>query len=104
MEPVEYFESAKYSIVFKKGTLKDLFRFQQEIVAFIVIDKDLRLEKYLNKTILPLLKKLLNCFISQYNGCNLTKTGQFESFKETIDKIFSTGTLTLEEKVVSLLT
>ncbi|UCC20982.1 MAG: hypothetical protein JSV62_06780 [Promethearchaeota archaeon] len=102
MEPVEYFESDKYSIVFKKGMIKDLFRDEQEIVAFIVIDKDPRLEKFLKKTILPLLEKLLRKFIIQFNGCNLTKVGQFEPFKTTINKIFGTGTQTLEEKVVSL--
>jgi len=104
MEPVEYFESDKYSIVFKKGLIKDLFRDVQEIVAFIVIDKDYRLEKYLHKTILPLLEKLLKKFVSQYDGCNLTKVGQFEPFKRILNKIFGTGTQTLEEKVISLLT
>jgi len=102
MEPVEYFESDKYSIIFKKGIIKDLFRDKQEIVAFIVIDKDPRLEKFLKKTILPLLEKLLRKFISQFDGCNLTKVGQFEPFMRTINKIFGTGTKTLEEKVVSL--
>lgn len=104
MEPVEYFESDKYSIVFKTGIIKDLFRDEQEIVAFIVLDKDPRLEKYLYKTILPLLEKLLKKFVSQYHGCNLTKVGQFEPFKRILNKIFGTGTQTLEEKVVSLLT
>jgi len=104
MEPVEYFESDKYSIIFKKGSIKDLFRDVQEIVAFIVLDKDFRLEKYLHKTILPLLEKLLNKFVDQFDGCNLTKVGQFEPFTAIINKIFGTGTQTLEEKVVSLLT
>jgi hypothetical protein len=104
MEPVEYFESDKYSIIFKKGTIKDLFRDVQEIVAFIVLDKDYRLEKYLKKTILPLLEKLLKRFISQFDGCNLTKVGQFEPFTREINKIFGTGTQTFEEKVISLLT
>ena len=103
MEPVEYFESDKYSIVFKKGIIKDLFRDVQEIVAFMVIDKDPRLEKYLKKTIQPVLDKLLKKFVSQFNGCNLTKVGQFEPFKEILNKIFGTGTQTLEERVVSLL-
>ncbi|MFX1258810.1 MAG: hypothetical protein ACFFAN_13195 [Promethearchaeota archaeon] len=103
MEPVEYFESDKYSIVFKKGIIKDFYRDVQEIVAFIVLDKDNRLERYLKKSILPLLEKLLKRFISQFDGCNLTKIGQFEPFRKTIDKIFGIGTLTLEEKIVSLL-
>ncbi len=103
MEPVEYFESDTYSIVFKKGTIKDLFRDVQEIVAFIVLDKDFRLEKYLRRTVLPLLEKLLKKFVSQFDGCNLTKIGQFEPFRRTINKIFGSGTQTFEEKVVSLL-
>ena len=104
MEPVEYFESDKYSIVFKKGIIKDLFRDEQEIVAFIILEKDYRLEKYLKRTILPLLEKLLNKFISRFDGCNLTKVGQFEPFEREINKIFGTGTQTFEEKVLSLLT
>ncbi len=103
MEPVEYFESSKYSIIFKKGKVIDCFGKKQETVAFIVLDKDERLEKYLYKTILPLLEKLLKRFKNQFNGCNLTKMAQFEPFKETLDKLFGTGTQTLEEKVVSLL-
>ena len=102
MEPVEYFESDKYSIIFKKGHVKDLYNEEKEIVAFLVLDKDYRLEKYLHRTILPLLEKLLRRFISQFTGCNLLKVGQFESFKMTINKIFSTGTQTFEEKVISL--
>jgi hypothetical protein len=104
MEPVEYFESDKYSIVFKKGIIIDLNKEKQEIVAFLVLDKDYRLERYLNKTILPLLGRLLKKFIIQYTGSNLLKVGQFEGFKNTINKIFGTDTQTLEEKVVSLLT
>ncbi len=104
MEPVEYFESDKYSIVFKKGIINDLFRDDQEIVAFIVMDKDFNLEKYLHKTVFPLLGKLLKKFIAQFDGCNLTKVGQFEPFRIILNKVFGTGTQTFEERVVSLLT
>ena len=103
MEPVEYFESNKYTIIFKKGRIKDCFSLDQEVVAFLVIDKDERLEKYLYKTIMPLLEKLLKRFTSQFKGCNFTKANQFEKFKKTLNKLFGTGTLTFEEKVVSLL-
>ena len=103
MEPVEYFESDKYSIIFKKGKMKDRFLIDQEIVAFIVLDKDGRLEKYLKKTVFPLLEKILKRFISQFNGCNFTKSKQFESFRSTLNKLFGTGTLTFEERVISLL-
>ncbi|MFW9829451.1 MAG: hypothetical protein ACFFEY_17890 [Candidatus Thorarchaeota archaeon] len=102
MEPVEYFESDKYSIIFNKGHIMDMNKENQEIVAFLVLDKDYRLEKYLKRTVLPLLDKLLKSFITQFSGCNLLKIGQFDAFRQTINKIFSTGTQTLEEKVIAL--
>ena len=103
MAPIEYFESSKYTIIFKKGIMEDFYGKKQEILSFIVIDKDDRLEKYINRTIKPLLDRLLNKFTSEFNGCKVTEVAKFEPFRKTIDKIFGTGTQTLEEKVVSLL-
>jgi hypothetical protein len=103
MSPIEYFETSKYAIVFSIGTIQDFFGEEQELLSFMVLDKDERLEKYLNRTIKPLLHRLLNKFISEYNGCKLNDSAKFESFRETMDKTFGTGTLTLEEKVISLL-
>ena len=103
MAPIEYFESSKFSIIFKKGNMVDHRGRDQEVLAFLVVDKDDRLDKYLNRTILPLLEKLLKKFTIQYTGCKISEMAQFESFKQTLDKVFGTGTLTLEEKVISLL-
>ena len=102
MAPIEYFESSKYSIIFKKGKMEDFYGKEQEVLAFLVVDKDNRLEKFLNKTILPLLQRLLKKFTSEFIGCKITEVAQFEPFKKVIDKLFGTGTLTLEEKVISL--
>jgi hypothetical protein len=103
MAPIEYFESSKYTIIFKKGKMHDFYKKHQDVLAFLVIDKDDRLEKYLYKTIFPLLDKLLEKFISEFTGSKITEVAKFEPFKQTIDKLFSTGTQTLEEKVVSLM-
>ncbi|MHA2281670.1 MAG: hypothetical protein ACXAC5_12555 [Promethearchaeota archaeon] len=103
MTPIEYFESSKYSIIFKKGKMQDFYGKEQEVLTFLVLDKDERLEKYLNKTINPLLERLLKKFIIEFSGCKITEVAQFEPFKKVIDKLFGTGTLTLEEKVISLL-
>ncbi|MFW9880167.1 MAG: hypothetical protein ACFFG0_44400, partial [Candidatus Thorarchaeota archaeon] len=73
MAPIEYFESSKYTIVFKKGLMQDFYEKTQEILSYLVIDKDNRLEKYLDRTIKPLLDKLLKRFISEYNGCKVTE-------------------------------
>ncbi|MHA2392545.1 MAG: hypothetical protein ACXAEX_11435 [Promethearchaeota archaeon] len=103
MQPIEYFESSKYTIIFNKGKMLDYYGKEQDILAFLVLDKDIRLEKYLGKTIKPLLEKLLSKFISEFKGSKITEVAKFEPFRKTIDKIFGTGTQTLEEKVVSLL-
>lgn len=103
MAPIEYFESSKYTIVFRKGIMRDFYGKEQEILSFLVIDKDDRLEKYLDRTIKPLLDKLLKKFVSEFNGFKVTEVAKFEPFRKTIDKLFGTGTLTLEEKVISLL-
>jgi len=103
MQPIEYFESSKYTIIFKKGIMQDFYGKNREILSFLVMDKDDRLEKYLDRTIKPILDKLLKRFISEYNGCKVNEVAKFEPFKKTIDKIFGTDTQTLEEKVSSLL-
>jgi hypothetical protein len=103
MEPIEYFETGRFTIVFRTSEIKDFYGEEQEILSFIVIDKDERLEKYLNRTIKPLLDTLLKKFITHYNGQRLNDAAIFEPFKATIDKIFGMGTMTLEEKVLTLL-
>ncbi|MFX1278893.1 MAG: hypothetical protein ACFFA3_05710 [Promethearchaeota archaeon] len=103
MEPIEYFETSKYSLVFRTRMIEDFYGEEQEILSFLVLDKDARLEKYLNRSVKPLLDKLLKKFISDYNGCKLNDASLFEPFRATIDKIFGTGTMTLEEKVLTLL-
>ena len=83
--------------------MEDFYGKEQEVLAFLVVDKDNRLERYSHKTVFPLLEKLVKKFTSQYTGCRITEVAQFEPFKQIIDKIFGSGTQTFEEKVVSLL-
>ncbi|MFX1325097.1 MAG: hypothetical protein ACFE8N_09070, partial [Promethearchaeota archaeon] len=51
LQPIEYFESSKYTIVFKKDKMKDHKGKEQTVLAFLVVDRDERLEKFLNRTI-----------------------------------------------------
>ena len=106
---VQYFDSNKYVIVFKKDKINSYRSKEKEMfLAYIVMDKDKKLvieqkhDKYIEKKILPLLQKILDEFISQYNGKDLNETSQFESFKKILDKILGTDTKTLEQKLSSL--
>jgi hypothetical protein len=88
LHPAEYFVTGDYLLVFRKDTMVDLYQKEQEPVAFLVLDNDPDIEKYLNKQILPLLDDLLQRFTSQYTGCDVTKAEQFESFQAIIDEMF----------------
>ncbi len=103
MEPIEYFESNQFSVIFKKKNIIDFFKMDQEILAYIVLDKDIRIDKYLHKTILPLLEKLLKKFISKFTGSNLYKVSQFENFEKNIKRILGVNTQTLLERLNTLL-
>jgi len=84
---IEYFESQNHSIILKDGIIKDINGINQNILAFIILEKDYRLEKYLRKILFPLLEGLLYEFISQYHGHDLFRLGQFQVFKSAIKKI-----------------
>ncbi|MFW9784831.1 MAG: hypothetical protein ACFFFB_21305 [Candidatus Heimdallarchaeota archaeon] len=85
--PIEYFENNNYTIVFKKGKLCDYFGTIRDLFAYLVMDRDIRLEKYLYKKITPVLEEVLKKFTSQYYGCKITEVTQFEPFKTTMDAI-----------------
>jgi len=85
--PIEYFEGLDYSIVIKKGTFNNAYGEKQEILAFIVLGKDYKIEMNLRTKILPLLENLLAKFLDQYNGRELLNLEQFEGFKTTINKV-----------------
>ncbi|MFX0029849.1 MAG: hypothetical protein ACFE8B_11605 [Candidatus Hermodarchaeota archaeon] len=88
MIPIEYFENHKYTILFKKGSIRDYCGKIQEVTVFLVMDKDKKLEKYLYKKINPLLEEILREFVLQFSGCKITKVAQFEPFEMMINKIF----------------
>ncbi|MFX1457788.1 MAG: hypothetical protein ACFFDB_20660 [Promethearchaeota archaeon] len=87
LPPIEYFEGTDFSIVLKKGFVKNKNGEKREIFAFVVLDKDYNLEGYLNSKIMPLLEELLNEFSYQYNGSELLKLNVFKNFKTTIHKV-----------------
>lgn len=88
MTPIEYFENNEYTLIFKTGQFHDYDGKIQEITAFLVMDKNKKLEKYLDKNLNPLLEELLGKFISQFYGCKITEVAQFEPFKKMINQIF----------------
>ena len=101
--PIHYFESEKYLIVFNKGKIRSRRSKDKEmIIAYVVMDKEKKIDKTINNRIFPLLESVLDEFIQQYEGKDLNELSQYAPFTLTIDKILGTDTKTFEEKASSL--
>ncbi|MHA1985806.1 MAG: hypothetical protein ACW98D_04110 [Promethearchaeota archaeon] len=97
---VEYFEGKKFLIAFTDTeVMSDDGREPEILISYAIIDKEKRMEKYMNKIVLPLLKNVLEEFIAINKGKNLSEVSQFRGFKENLDNIFGTDTQTVDQKL-----
>jgi hypothetical protein len=97
---VEYFEGKKFLITFIDDKIMSDDGFEPELlVSYAILDRDKKIEKYIQKIIQPLLKQVLNDFKTQNAGKNLSEVSQFKDFKNSLDKIFGTDTQTLDQKL-----
>lgn len=79
---VEYFEMKKKHITFKKDQIND-----EDIYAYIILDKEKNFGKIFDKTIKPLLEEIIKAFKSKYSKMNsFTDVSQFDEFKEVLDE------------------
>ncbi len=99
ISPIEYFQSNRFTVVFRKDWIKDNHSLKP-FIAYVVIDNEKNVDKYIKKRVLPLLKKIMKKFKTRYNGKNST---QFEDFRKTLSKILNINIKTLDEKFVSLI-
>ena len=97
---VEYFEGKKYLITFTEEYINAKDGFEPEIIiSYAILDKEKKIEKYINKIIQPLLKKVISQFKLNFEGKNLSEVSQFKNFKENLDEIFGTDTQTIDQKM-----
>jgi hypothetical protein len=97
---VEYFEGKKLLIAFIDAEImSDDGREPEALISYAIIDKEKRMEKYMHKIILPLLKNVIDEFILLNEGKNLSEVSQFRGFKENLDNIFGTDTQTVDQKL-----
>jgi hypothetical protein len=79
---VEYFEMKKKHITFKKDQINN-----EDIYAYIILDKEKNFGKVFDKTIKPLLEEIIKAFKSKYSKMNsFTDVSQFDEFKEVLDE------------------
>jgi len=99
ISPIEYFQSNRFTVVFRKDWIPD-HKSLKPFIAYVVIDNEKNVDKYIKKRVLPLLKKIMKKFKAKYDGKNCT---QFEDFRKTLSKILNINIKTLDEKFVSLI-
>ncbi|MFW9950801.1 MAG: hypothetical protein ACFFKA_11845, partial [Candidatus Thorarchaeota archaeon] len=67
-----------------------------------ILDKEKKVDKYLDKIISPSLNKIAEEFIAQNNGKNLSEVSQFKYFKKFLDDIFGSDTKNIDQKLQGL--
>ena len=100
--PVEYLQSNRYTVVFKKDELLDKSTLKPFIAYMIVDNFDKNVDKYIKRKVMPLLKKILKKFKNEYEGANFTSLSQFENFRTCISKILGISLKTVEENFATL--
>jgi hypothetical protein len=102
---IEYFEGKKFLIAFTGSEVMSEDGIEPEVLrSYAIIDKEKRIEKYMQKIILPLLKRVIKEFLTLNKGKNLSEVSQFRGFKETLDEIFGTDTQTVDQKLKGIFT
>ncbi len=104
LSKVEYFEGKKFLITFTEDKIISEDGFEPEfLISYAILDRERKIERYINKIIQPLLKQVLNEFKTQNTGKNLSEVSQFKNFKNSIDTIFGTDTQTIDQKLRGIL-
>ncbi|MHA1104845.1 MAG: hypothetical protein ACTSPN_03890 [Promethearchaeota archaeon] len=100
ISPIEYFQSNRFTVVFKKDWIPD-HETLKPFIAYVVIDNNEKnVDKHIKKRVLPLLKKIMKKFKAKYNGKDFS---QFEDFRKSLSKILNINIKTLDEKFFSLI-
>ena len=101
---LEYFEGNKYVIAFLEGKIRDKKETKEDsLIAYAILDRQRRVDRLINKEIIPLLSQALYSFKSMYDGQILSEVSQFNKFKDTLNDLFFKKSLTLDQKYDSFL-
>jgi hypothetical protein len=100
---VEYFQGNRFTIAFINTTiLSEDCREAELLVSYAIIDRQKKIDKFIRKTVNPLLNKVALEFKSQNEGKNLSEVSQFKIFKKSLDIIFGSSTKKMDQKLDGL--
>ncbi|MHA2120445.1 MAG: hypothetical protein ACW990_04480, partial [Promethearchaeota archaeon] len=90
---LEYFEMDRFLITFTDDEIQSEDGIEPEtLTSYAILDKEKKMDKYVEKVIQPLLKDVIYQFKSVNMGKNLSEVSQFKDFKGNLDSIFGTDT------------
>ena len=88
---MEYLEGTKFVVAFTQDNImSEDSRRPEVLIGYAILDKRKKIEKYIHKTIIPLLSQCVIRFKSEFEGKHLSLLSQFEPFRDYIDSIFMT--------------
>jgi hypothetical protein len=100
---IEYFEGKKYTIAFIKDEILAEDSVEPELlISYAILDKEKKIDKYINKILQPLLKKASEDFKTLNTGKNLSEVSQFKEFKKIFDDIYGPDTKKIDQKLEGL--
>lgn len=101
---LEYFEGNKYVIAFIENKIQDKGSKEKEsLIGYAILDRQRKIDRRINKEIIPLLSQALLNLKSIYEGRILSEVTQFKEFKNNLNDLFFTESLTLDQKYDSFL-
>ena len=102
ISPVEYLQSNRYTVAFKKDELYDKNTLKPFIAYLIVDNFEKNVDKYVKRKIMPLLKKILKKFKKEFEGTNFTSLNQFNEFRYCINKILGVSINSVNDNFASI--
>jgi len=102
-QSIEFIESGKYIIVFRKGKIQGTNCYLEPIIAYAIMDKKNKSDANRIKRISSLLSKILKKFVIENNGKNFSNINCFEYFAEFINNKLKIESETPEVKAQSFL-
>ena len=98
-ELIEYFEGSKYVVAFTNDKIMAEDSIDPEpLTAYSILDKEKKIDKFIHKVLIPLLKRVIEEFKINHEGKNLSEISQFRNFKTNLDNIFGMQTQKLDQR------
>ena len=100
---VEYFEGNKFTLAFINEKILAEDSVEPEfLVSYAIMDRQKKVDKYINKIVHPLLIKVAMEFKAQNERKNLSEISQFKIFKNNLDSIFGSDAKNIDQKLRGL--